>query len=83
MEIMWFGMMSESMRNQNAEIWVSTFPFRDPVWHHHVERGEPVGGHEQKFPVHLVDVADLPRPSSFKPESVVSTTVACVTLEPP
>ena len=27
MEIMWLGTMSESMRNQNAEIWVSTFPF--------------------------------------------------------
>ena len=27
MEIMWLGTMPESMPNQNAEIWVSTFPF--------------------------------------------------------
>ncbi len=26
-EIMWLGTMSSSMRNQNAESWVSTFPF--------------------------------------------------------
>jgi hypothetical protein len=45
---------------------VQYLPFpRDPVGHHHVERGEPVGGHQEEPAVRFVDVPHLAAPEEL------------------